>query len=73
MPLPWALEAPNAENPTGHCMEKRSGVSYRLTGKSKRKFRLKELRQSLRLQRTFGHSKHARLWGSGTIWSWWNT
>ena len=49
--------------PDGHCIEKRSGVSCRLTGKSNRKSRPKELRQSLRLQRTFLHSKRAKLCG----------
>jgi hypothetical protein len=39
-PLPWVLEAPNAENPTGHCMEMRSGVCYGSTGKLKRKSRI---------------------------------
>jgi len=36
----WAPEALNARNPIGHCLAKRGGVYYRLTGKLKRKFRL---------------------------------
>jgi hypothetical protein len=28
-PLPWALEAPNAENSTGHCIEKQLYVTSR--------------------------------------------
>jgi hypothetical protein len=36
-PLPWALAAPNAENSTGHCIEKRLGVYYQSIGKSIRK------------------------------------
>ena len=44
-----------------NCIEKRSGVCCRLTGKSRRKFRLEELRQSLRLQWAFRQSKHAKL------------
>lgn len=33
-PLPWALEAPNAESPAGHCIEKPLGVCYRSSAKS---------------------------------------
>ena len=39
-PFSWALEAPNAEDSPGHCMEMRSGVCYGSTGKPKRKPRL---------------------------------
>jgi hypothetical protein len=36
-----ALVALNAENPTGNCPDKRLGICCELTGKSKRKFRLR--------------------------------
>jgi hypothetical protein len=35
-PLPWALEAPNAEGPSGNCSGKRLGISCQLTGRLKR-------------------------------------
>lgn len=35
-----APEALNAEDPTGHCLDKRLGICCELTGKSKRKFRI---------------------------------
>jgi hypothetical protein len=38
-PLPSAMEAPNSENWTGHCIEKRSGLSYPLIAKPKWGFR----------------------------------
>ncbi len=44
-PLRWVLEAPNAENPSGCGMETWSAVCCRSTGKLKRRFRFKMVKE----------------------------
>jgi len=41
-PLPPVLEAPNSENPTGGCLEKRLGLRYQWMAKSQRKLQIKD-------------------------------